>query len=317
MNNHLIRSILLLTASALLLSSCGDNSALETPNADANNINTEIPDFNSFSTVTEKLAVESINFEGNTSNISVLVADRHNNPVPDNTTIFFLTNGGKIDQQCSTANGACSVTWTEQTPTPSDFQAKILAYTSGEESFTDLNDNDKFDAGEPFTDISEPFFDINENGIRDSNEEFVDVDNDNVFDGANGLFTGEPCVGDNTVCDRRNTLIWDSQNIVLSGSFATVLLTSGNLTTTTESTETLTFSVRDSNGNPLADGTTVAIDISKGSVDPGAITFAPLSTGFTMVYTAGADPVPASLKITVTSQPSQTVTIAFFDITVN
>ena len=314
MNMRFITILTIVSSCTLFISSCGDNSSFEAPlEAGASNINTEIPDFNSFSLSSEKQAVEALNFEGITSTVTARVADRHNNPVPDNTKINFLTNGGRIDQQCITTNGECSVTWTEQSPTPPDFQAKIIAYTAGEESFTDLNDNDKYDAGETFTDISEPFFDINEDGSRDPLlEEFVDADNDEIFDDADGLFTGTPCVGDTTVCDRNSTLIWDSKNILLSGSFATNVTVIGTLPTAIDSSSVVEISVLDHNLNPLADGTTVEITSSKGTVDPSSITFAPLASSFLLVYTTGDTAgITETLKIVVTSPSGSKQTTIF------
>ena len=176
MNNRLT-TITLIAGSLLVITGCSEDSdAFESPGVSstsnelpvADAVITQTPDLDSFSLATEKIAVESLEHEGNTSKISIYVADRNNNPVPDNTAILFETSWGQVDPQCMTADGACTVTWTEAGQNqflPASFEAIILAYTRGEESFTDLNDNDLFDAGEPFTDISEPFLDINKNFI--------------------------------------------------------------------------------------------------------------------------------------------------------
>jgi len=289
----------LLISSAVVLNGCSNDSPFEAPGAlGVNEIApipdavTQIADQNSFSISREKTAVEALNLEGVTSDITARVADRHNNPVPDNTAIKFLTNGGRIQPQCLTVNGECTVTWTEQLPTPSSFEAIIIAYTTGEESFTDLNDNDKYDVGEIFTDNSEPFFDVNKDSIRNINEEFIDANNDNIFDAADGLFTGAPCVGDNTVCNRITTLVWNSTDILLSGSYANILDIQ--------------------NSNPMADGTTVEITSSQGTVDPTEWTFAPRGSSFNVVYTTGSDTgISETLKIIVTSPSGATTTELF------
>jgi len=319
MNNH-FTILSLLLSSTIIVNGCSNDSPFTDPNAlgtneiaPAGDVITQIADQNSFSISREKTAVEGLNYEGNTSEVTVRAADRHNNPVPDNTAIKFLTNGGRIEPQCLTTDGECTVTWTEQLPTPANFKAIILAYTTGEESFTDLNDNDNFDAGETFTDISEPFFDLNEDGLRDANtEEFVDANNDNVFDTADGLFTGAPCIGDNTVCNRVTTLIWNTTDILLSGSFATISMT-GALPTTIDSSSTVTISVVDTqNGNPMADGTTVEISSNEGAVDPSTWTFAPRKTEFDVVYTTGGTAgISETLKIIVTSPSGDTTTKLF------
>ena len=290
MNNHLIALFSLITSSSLFIVGCGDTSTFETPANTVtltNEIQTEIPDQNSLTLAFEKLAVEAINLVGVTNNVTAYVADRHNNPVPDDTAIKFLTNGGKIQPQCLTVGGECTVIWNDQDPTPASLKAIVIAYTTGEESFTDLNDNDLYDAGEPFTDISEPFFDLNEDMVRDDTaEEFIDADSDNVFDKPDGLFTGTPCTGDNTVCDRVSTQIWRSNSIQLSGSFGVASL-SGSLPTLTNTTSFYTVTVVDLNGNPLADGTSVTLSSDDGTVTPSSFNLAPLATDFTIQYKSG------------------------------
>jgi len=308
MKNYFIKVFITVASCTFFLASCGSgNSAFEDP-ATSSDIKTQIPDQDSLTVTVEKVALEGLDFNGEELTVTVQSADRNNNPVPDNTAIRFITNGGSVEPQCLTVNGECTVTWTEHDPTPPSLRAIILAYTSGEESFTDLNGNDKFDAGEPFTDISEPFFDINNNGVRDAaTEEFVDADNDNTFDTADGLFTGQPCVGDNTVCNRVNALIWDRQIIILSDSTADISITSGSLPTSTDTPVSLNILVTDVNGNAMADGTAVKISTTGGSATPATVTLAPGQTTFTIQYTSGSTAGNESLTIEVTS-PSGLVT---------
>lgn len=328
MNNRFLTTITLLTSSTLFVAGCGGDSPFDVSNTNttgttdneidpANTVITEIPDQNSFSLVQEKHNVEAFGVEGVTNIISVLAADRHNNPVPDNTAIRFLTDGGNIEPQCLTTDGACSVTWTEQIPTPTSNEATIIAYTPGEESFTDLNDNDLYDAGEFFTDISEPFFDLNNNGVRDAaTEEFVDANGDNIFDDINGIFTGVPCVGDTTVCDRRTTLIWDSAKVGLVHSVAFTSISIGSLPTSIDTTSSVTIEVVDENGNPMADGTTVKISSTQGETDPATWDFAANGTTFRVFYTSGSDPGLETLKIEVTT-PLGLTTVTYFETTVS
>ena len=320
MNNRFNIKHTLVIASAVLLSNCSEDSPFDTSSASGtneipavNDVITQIPDQNSLSLAFDKLAVEALNREGDTVIATVYVADRNNNPVPDNTAIRFETNGGHIEPQCLTEDGACTVTWTEHDPTPTTYKAIVIAYTTGEESFTDLNDNNMYDSGESFTDISEPYFDINENATRDPNTEgFIDADNDNVFDVADGLFTGTPCVGDNTVCNRTSTLIWTSGSIQLSGSYADNTSLSGSLPATINTTATVTVTVLDINGNPMADGTTVSISSSDGTVSPTTWSFAPLQSQFILQYTTGATAgIKETLTIEVTS-PSGAITSTLF-----
>ena len=320
MNNHFLTTIPLLASSILFVSACSDDSPFTdtaTTGAASNNVQTQIPDQDSLTLSVEKTAVEALSFNGETVIVTAYVADRNNNPVPDDTAIKFLTNGGSVEPQCLTTDGVCSVIWTEQDPTPGlngaagNFEAIIIAYTVGEESFVDsLNDNGLYDLGEQFTDISEPFFDINDDGMRDgslgSPEIFVDADNDGIFDTADGLFTGTPCVGDNTVCNRISTLIWDRQDIVLSSSSAIITLVSGAFPASINTSAFFTFDITDINGKTMANGTTVSVSSDGGTVTPATINLANGQTSITVKYTTG-DPVANDITIEVES-PSGLIT---------
>ena len=58
---------------------------------------------------------------------------------------------------------------------PRDGLVTIIAYTVGEEDFTDLDGDGSYDPGEPFIDLAEPWVDYNDNGVRDLDEPFIDV----------------------------------------------------------------------------------------------------------------------------------------------
>ena len=315
MNYRLITLFSLIASSTLILSGCSDNSAFEDPivtGAVSGEVQTQVPDQNSLTVSAEKIAVEALSYNGETMVVTVHAADRNNNPVPDNTPIRFLTNGGSIEPQCLTTDGVCTVTWTEHDPTPATFEAIVLAYTFGEESFTDLNDNGLYDAGEPFTDIPEPFFDLNKDGARDANtEEFVDADNDNTFDIADGLFTGTPCIGDNTVCNRVSTLIWDRRDIILSGSGAVITLNTGSFPGTDDTAATFTFSITDFNGNPMPDGTSVSIEATGGAVANASIELAAGQTTISVRYTTGNPAGGDSITIEVTTPKGNTSVASF------
>ena len=315
MNNHFIKTMALIASSTVFVSGCGDTSSFENPAATGtlnNEIQTQVPDQNSLTVSSEKISVEALDFNGETVIVTVHAADRNNNPVPNNTAIRFLTNGGSIEPQCLTTDGVCTVTWTEHDPTPVTLEAIILAYTVGEESFTDLNDNGLYDAGELFTDIPEPFFDLNNNGTRDAGtEEFVDADNDKTFDVADGLFTGTPCIGDNTVCNRISTLIWDRTDIVLSDSSATITQLTGGFPATDDTSATFTFSITDINGKIMADGTSVAIETTGGSVANSSIDLAAGQTIISVRYTTGSPAGGDTITVDVTP-PSGLVTSKTF-----
>lgn len=323
MNNRFLTTAIFIASSTLFLAGCGGDSAFEDPSVTGSlnsGIVTQTPDLDSFALATEKIAVEAREHEGNTSIITIYVADRNNNPVPNNTAVRFETNWGQVEPQCLTTDGGCTVTWTEAGQNqflPATSDAVILAYTTGEESFTDLNDNDLYDFGEPFTDISEPFLDVNNNSTRDAaTEEFIDADNDNSFDIIDGIFTGTPCIGDITVCNRVSTLIWDITRITLSSSSADISISVGSLPTTVDTTATVTILVEDIYGSIMADGTTVAISATDGTVAPASISLAAGQTQFNITYTTGAAAGTETLTIDVTSSPSGLVTTRSFSTTI-
>jgi hypothetical protein len=133
-------------------------------------VSTGIPDQNSFSISASTFNIEGLNYDGVTSDITVRLADHFNNWVPDGTAVGFRTTGGSIPASCVTTNGACTVQLTSQNPrsgpalAPVNFRAVILAYALGEESFSDLNNNGRYDPGEPFTIVSSNLCEIFEVG---------------------------------------------------------------------------------------------------------------------------------------------------------
>jgi hypothetical protein len=120
-------------------------------------------------------------FNGNSVTISVFAADRQGNPVPDGTKIIFVSEGGQINSagvsSCLIASGRCSVTLVGQDYRPMGSntvggdprpgRVTVLAYTDGEESFIDTNNNNRYDAGELFEDLGALFLDKDENQLFD------------------------------------------------------------------------------------------------------------------------------------------------------
>ena len=82
-------------------------------------VSTAIPDQNSFTIFSDNLSVSQAYPSVNqTSNISVRLADRYNNVVPDGSIVYFTTEYGAIDASCSIVAGECSVVWRSQAPKP-------------------------------------------------------------------------------------------------------------------------------------------------------------------------------------------------------
>ncbi|MFY0569067.1 hypothetical protein ACN28E_35315 [Archangium lansingense] len=89
---------------------------------------------------------------------------------------------------------------------PRDNLVSMIAITTGEEAFDDLNNNGVHDESplEPYEDLTEPFVDSNDNGTWDSKERYVDANGNGKWDGKNGKFDA-------------TTLIWVQERILWTG----------------------------------------------------------------------------------------------------
>jgi hypothetical protein len=108
--------------------------------------------------------------------ITVNLADRQANPVPNGTPVVFVAEGGQINSSnvssCIVANGGCTVKLLGQeyrplgasVGDPRPGRVTVLAMADGEESFVDANNNNRYDPGELFEDLGLPFMDKNEDG---------------------------------------------------------------------------------------------------------------------------------------------------------
>lgn len=79
-------------------------------------VSTGLPDQNSISLSVDRFNVGGGDDDGTEATVTVRMADKFNNPVPDGTSAFFTTEYGTIEDSCETAGGVCSVTWTSQQP---------------------------------------------------------------------------------------------------------------------------------------------------------------------------------------------------------
>ena len=115
-------------------------------------------------------------FNNDGVNITVNLADRQGNPVPNGTPVTLVTEGGQINSSnvssCLISNGACTVRLIGQeyrplgasVGDPRPGRVTVLAMADGEESFIDANNNNRYDPGELFEDLGVPFIDKNEDG---------------------------------------------------------------------------------------------------------------------------------------------------------
>jgi hypothetical protein len=109
-----------------------------------------------------KFSIRGYNFDGEETTVTMSMADRQGNPVPDGTVINFVTESGlMVPATCTTGavpgDSRCSVKIRSQGSRPVDGRVSILAYAPGEEDFVDTNFNNVYDCGEPFTDLGTAF----------------------------------------------------------------------------------------------------------------------------------------------------------------
>ncbi len=276
-------------------------------------ISTALADQDSFSLSVGCFNIEGGDIDGTQTSVTLRAADRFNNPVPDGTAIAFRSEGGSIAPQCSTTGGACSVQFTSQNPRVSDHRVTLLATAIGEESFTDINGDGRYDSGESFTDLGEAFIDSNESGARDGGEVFVDFNSSGTFNAPSGNFTGVLC---DSGCDTATSLNVRAQStIIMSGSTAVISTSPTDIDLSGGGVQVL-VNVGDNANQPMAGGTTISAATSVGTVvgsnsftqpcttEPGAFSY-----GFFLMPPTGTTPASGVFTVTVRS-PSGTTTVA-------
>ena len=260
-----------------------------TTQSNALTITTGIPAQDSFSLSATKLNPEFRDIDGNTTVLTARLADHFRNPVPDGTAVNFTAEGGSIVGSCQTTAGACSAVLTSQNPRPTDGRVTVLAYAVGEESFIDLNGNgvadlvpnEMIDSNGASTDLPEAFRDDNENGIHDAGETFIDFNNDGLYTGPDGKFSGVLC--DNvtpppagssagTCAARKSIHVRGQIVIVFSGSTAVITLpasidlNAGGGLAGCGGPQNISIGVVDSTGNVMPVGTTIAVAATNGKL---------------------------------------------------
>lgn len=148
------------------------------PNVFANSANLTVasgpPSQNFFSLAVDTFNIEGWNRDGTSANLTVRVADRQGNAVPDGTVINFTAEGGQIGSNCATTRvnniASCTVPFVSQNPRPAGGRVSILAYAEGVKQYVDANGNNVFDAGDTLMDLGDAYRDDNENGQYDAGE---------------------------------------------------------------------------------------------------------------------------------------------------
>jgi hypothetical protein len=202
----------------------------------------------------EKFSIEGWNTDGQEATVTMSLADRQGNPVPDGTVVNFVTSGGvMIPPTCTTGStpgdSRCTVSIRSQNPRPAGGRIAIMAYAPGEEDFVDANFNNVYDCGESFTDLGTAFRDDNFNGSFDMGE--FSVPRTASASACGTAVTPSPTSGDKVwgAADVRGQIpiVFASSQAVIGGSF---------------SGTTFTATVGDVNGNSMPTGTQIAISAS-------------------------------------------------------
>ena len=239
MNNRFIKIMALVASSVISVSGCGDTSSFETPNTSDIPTNAGIVSQKNFSLLAEDTQPSIYDENGLATDTSlsmtVKVGDKDNQLLTDAHTVYFATEWGLIDASCTTENGTCSVTWQTSfgpNTVPADHLVTIVAYTLGEETFSDTNGNGVFDdadgpfpgSADLFTDREEPIVDADRDGVFNSGDTIIDVIDGNVLgtnsahDNGDGFLNSPSCTHSSLCSTTTSTIyIWDDIQIDMDG----------------------------------------------------------------------------------------------------
>lgn len=231
------------------------------------------PTQSSLSLALEKLSIEGMSRDGETTQVTLSMADRQGNPVPPGTQVNLVSESGVLlPAVCfvppvipATASSpaipvsACTVTFRSQGTRTANGRVSILAYVAGEEDFVDANGNNVYDCGETFTDLGWAFRDDNGTSITGKNDTFntgefqlprVAATSSCALDSAvlpAGAVFGVPNTKDR---------VWGIADVRQQ---ATVVFASGAATIVgTPTTNILSVTISDLNGNSVPTGSTVS-----------------------------------------------------------
>jgi hypothetical protein len=254
-------------------------------------IHSGLPDADSFSISASTYNLAGMVWDGLTADISVRMADQFGNPVPEGTLVYFTIETGSITAVAGTdATGLAKATLTSFEPKPIDGFVTVMAYTVGQEGYTDNNSDGIYDDGVDtfwvlFQDIPEPYRDDNGNGVYDVGELFWDevtlFPNENQWDSGNGEWDERIFVwGDIEILFSGYSQIWiydEDPNIwefgrgnipVSPTPLATTTDPSGTPTVTINGTDYFYIVVADSLGNPLTEESKINIELTEAEYDP-------------------------------------------------
>ncbi len=106
--------------------------------------------------------IEGYDIDGTTNSYTIIASDRSGNPVPDGTSINFVTESGQIEgirftQTAGTGLSSATSNFVSAQPRPTDGRVTVLAYSLGEKSFLDANGDNVFGSGDSLQDLGDVY----------------------------------------------------------------------------------------------------------------------------------------------------------------
>lgn len=123
------------------------------------------PTQKSLSLAVGQVSLEADERDGETTTVTLSMADRQGNPVPAGTQVNFVSQTGvMLPATCfvpasTPPVSSCSVTFRSSGTRTGNGLVSIMAFVEGEEDFDDNNGNNVYDMGEKFYDLGRAFRD--------------------------------------------------------------------------------------------------------------------------------------------------------------
>lgn len=141
-----------------------------------------LPSQLNFSLSQRQINIEGMSRDGVENTYTIIASDRNGNPVPNGTSINFISESGQIEPIVKTVgspigapvSAVATARFQSSSPRPDDGRFTVTVYALGEESFIDQNGDNVYTDGEPFQDLGNLHKDRIYDGLYDpSVDEYV------------------------------------------------------------------------------------------------------------------------------------------------
>jgi len=227
--------------------------------------------------------------DGVISSLTMRIADRLGNPIPNGTAINFVSSAGRVDGACFTADSMCAVNFVTLAQRPASGLVTVLGYLDGEEDFTDTNGDNVWNPGEEFGDRGRLYLDLNANRTYEPSDQLI-------ADLAPG---DKDCLGTATTVANTCDKTWSGASRVSTS--VQIAWSSSNVTISevSRSSSNLIVRISDDKNNNAPVGSAIGVTGCAATVSPATI---PNSTSPTTAVVSFAPPTAAcTLRVTVTS----------------